>query len=666
MKKTLLLIIFIFSPLLAYAYDIDISADQLEYDQGADSADAQGHVRIMWEGKTLDADEVSFNFSQQSMTAHGNIVLEEDGNIIFADSVTYYYDAEKGELKKSKIASNAVFIQSENLERLDKENYLGSRTKISNCDLDEPHTSFRASSAKLRPGKRITLYNVVVFIGHLPVFYFPVLTRNLDRGREIFEVTVEPGYDKTAGFFVKTMLSYNLTENLKHSFFLDYIGDYGNGYGTLLSYLTDKTNATVYAYNIEDKIMGMRRWAIKPMIQSRLNRFWILRSQGEFMSDPDFNNIYNRSSWDRLSVRPHNYASLTRAGGSSTLLIVVEEYKSYNFTEQKYELYSQNLPQISYTHYPRMLFGNIANNFNIRYGHPGSKYSAQEFFFKNTISFEDVLSRSFNLTRIFTLTPSAGIAGTWTDKDNFAQQYYTTYINYIGGLNARLRVANWMDWNFFYLRRTISERNTFNVDMNRNDYGIITESLGYANHLYLGSNALIRNTVSYDLRKFKTPFYNRWSSLESELTYTPTTSLTFYVRHLQEIYPETKMQGLQSEIYIGDKERAFLRLGAFFQEPRKKELDNIFGFGLWLTPKWRLDCLIRTNWKVEGNEIEIIDREIRLYRDMHCYNVGITWRGRKDINEGTVEEYFFLFTLKTNMPFSRTNPQDADIFYPWR
>jgi LPS-assembly protein len=668
MKKfflSLLFFLFLITPV--FAYDIDIEADTLEYNQDHDKVSASGNVSIFWQGKKLMADNVDFEFENQVMNAYGSVVLEEDNNIVFASSITYYYDAQKGELKKTKAASDLIFIQAESLERLDKNNFESRNTQISNCDLDEPHTYFKAKKAKLTESKKLILYGVIVYAGPLPIFYFPVLSRNLERGYEPFVVTVEPGYSQEGGAFLKTAAAYSITPQVRHTIFLDYLGSYGTGYGTQLDYSSSKVMASVYGYNINDEKSHMQRWAIKPFVWAQVADIWTVRSQAEFLSDPFFNSIYNRDNWNRISLSPHNYLSITRSGQSSSILILLEGYNQYNYETKEYEAYTQSLPQISYTLYPRKLFLGLANNFNTTYAYNGQNYSEfRDFFYKNTVVFEDILAKDFLINKSLTITPMAGVGGSFYDKNDLGNDYYTNYINYIGGVNSRLRITNWMDWNFDFLAKTISQRNKINVDDERYDYGIINESLGYTNYAYITDNAVLRNSISYDLRNLRTGDFNRWSSFESEITYMPLDYVTIYARQMQEVHPKIKFEGFQSEIEIGYKESKYIKFGIFYQELRNKEVDNLFGIGFWISPKWRIDYNMRTTSNFTKQTFEITEHEMKLYRDLHCYNFGITWRVRKDIYEGQIHEFSAMFNLKTNMPFNKQKNDQEELFYPWK
>ncbi|MDR2708802.1 MAG: hypothetical protein LBC07_02370, partial [Elusimicrobiota bacterium] len=147
--KIILSFLFLFQSILLFAYEIDIKADSLEYAQEFDRVKASGNVYIAWSDRYMYADEIEFIFTDNSIRAKGNVELFENGSMLYADEITYFYDDEKGELVQTKIVSNFAFMQAQKMERINNNNFLAKKITISNCDLDDPHTSFRAGSAKL-------------------------------------------------------------------------------------------------------------------------------------------------------------------------------------------------------------------------------------------------------------------------------------------------------------------------------------------------------------------------------------------------------------------------------------------------------------------------------------------------------------------------------------
>ncbi|MDR2817885.1 MAG: hypothetical protein LBB37_00385, partial [Endomicrobium sp.] len=210
-------IFFLLAPVAFASNEVDISADELEYDELGGRVIAQGHVILNWDNKKVFADYVEFLINKKSMTASGNVTIEENGDIIHSESIVYNYDDETGEIEETFVSSsNQLYIHSKSIDMLSKDTFNLKHITFSNCDLDEPHSYFKSNRGKLVLNKRITIYNAVFYIGKIPVFYLPFVTKSLKGGWGFgsrLRLAVEPGYTGTGGFSVKTTVSCALSEN---------------------------------------------------------------------------------------------------------------------------------------------------------------------------------------------------------------------------------------------------------------------------------------------------------------------------------------------------------------------------------------------------------------------------------------------------------------------
>jgi hypothetical protein len=289
-----------------------------------------------------------------------------------------------------------------------------------------------------------------------------------------------------------------------------------------------------------------------------------------------------------------------------------------------------------------------------------------DLFFKNIASFSQKIEKSLPVGKNITLTPSLGAGGDFEDKNDLGLEQHSAYLNYSGGLNARLRLSRQMNWNFNYSASAITDNNSTEIDTNRDDYGLTKGGVEFTNYYYLNTFAVLRNVISYDLRNFRTTGHVRLSPLENELTLTPINNLAIYIRQLQAFEPDTKFQGLQSEIIIGQAGGTHLKVGVFYQYYRPNEIDNSFGFSFWASPKWRIDYDMKTTSDFNNQHFGINEHQFYIYRDLHCYNLGFTWRVRRDLYQGYTHETLFTFNLKLNKPVSRPANEDESIFYPWK
>ena len=80
------------------------NADEISYDQKADTVTASGNVEIVQGERILKADKVIYNVKADTVQAVGNIVLmEPSGDVLFADKVDLSNEMKTGAIDQIRI-----------------------------------------------------------------------------------------------------------------------------------------------------------------------------------------------------------------------------------------------------------------------------------------------------------------------------------------------------------------------------------------------------------------------------------------------------------------------------------------------------------------------------------------------------------------------------------
>jgi LPS-assembly protein len=671
-------IFFLLASVVFASNEVDISADELEYDELVGRVIAQGHVILNWDNKKVFADYVEFLINKKSMTASGNVAIEENGNIIHSERIVYHYDDETGEVEETFVSfSNLLYIRSESIDSLNKDTFNLKHVTFSNCDLVEPHSYFKSNRGKLVLNRRITIYNAVFYIGKIPVFYLPFVTKSLKGGRGFgsrLRLAVEPGYTGTGGFSVKTTVSCALSENSVAKVKYDYFEKRGEGYGGEFNYVTNGGILNIYAYTIKDLLEKKKRWIFRPNYFQKLNNSWTLRSSAEIISDNNFNNFYNQSNWDRTTNYLKSYASLTRQGKKASTEVNFERTSKYNETTSKYEIESINLPKVSWTYYQRELGWGIMHKPSFEYSNTYKEYdSTTHAFYKSTAMVSYNLTKSFRMVRRFILTPGLDVSENWYDRSDKNELKNAFFTRYGGTFNTRFIATSWMDWNARYTVRARTKTNSLDIDTDLQNYGIEANNIKLSNYMYIGDRARVSNSITYNLMHDREKIPKKWGPLISDLTWTPKYYITVYAKETQQLEPSFKFSSLQVDIRTGELTTSYFNFGLFYQhydnpkEARNNRVDKIIGFGLWLNPKWRFDYNIRSTIAINVMYSRLNEHELKIYRDCHCYNLGIIYRRRPNDWDCGIK-----FDMKTNMPFTKNSnslgydDNPTEIFYPWR
>jgi LPS-assembly protein len=677
-KKTVLFSFIFLFPFCTLASEVDIAADAIEYIENSGKLNAKGHVVISMEERKIHADSIDFDVKTNIMNAFGGVKVEEAKSVVYADSVTYCYDTKVSDLKDAfAYSSNKAFIRLKSMTGINEDTFKIHNIKLSTCDLNEPHFYFKARHGKLILNKRITVYNAVFYIGKVPVFYFPVVTKSLKSGKGFgsnLKIEINPGIEFGA-FSLKTAISCSLSENFDGKFVYDYFAERGNGFGTEIKYEATNAIGNLYVYTIKDMIESSRNWTIRPNYFHRIKEVLTIRAKGEFVSNRMFNNFYDQINWERTLNHLESYLSLTRQFSIANLSCDFEYNANYDSLESKYKISSINLPKISLDFYQRNLFWGIIHKPYFEYNYRYAEYSKNNYFYKNKALFMYMLTRCFKIWRM-SLTPSLEVTENWNDKDDNGYLNYYFFTQYEPSLKTKYRIASWMDWNIDYNVKARTKKNSIYVfDDLADDYGIEKHGFNLSNNMYIGNRITTRNSISYNLLKNRTSTSatQKWSPLITEFTWFPKYSVTVVVKEGQLIDP-FRFNSFQFYVNMGMLEKSYLNFGTFYQRYndvamsyRNREIDNILGFGVWLTPKWRLDYNIKTTTDFSDITVKIKEQEIKLYRDLHCYNLGISFRKIEN------QDYSIhcKFDMKTNMPFSKTKQSlgyedPEEIFYPWR
>ena len=660
---------------LSFSYDVDISADNLEYLENKSLVNADGNVIIDWQSKKIYADHIEFLIDKKILNAAGHVQVKEAGTTLVADSVSYKYDEETGDLKQVFSYSSFVFMRAKQMDGKGKKTFEIRDVKFSNCDLEEPHTHFRAKRGKLVLDKRITIYNAIFYVGKVPIFYLPIVTKSLKGGRGFgsnLRIKLKPGYENSAGFTLETAIGCSLSENSSGEFLYDYNGRRGNGYGGNFNYVNDTINANLHLYTIKDLIDNQERWEIRPNYFQRLNKNWTIRSQVNLKNSRTFNNIYYPDNWNGVENWVQSYFTATRQTLRSNLLLNTEYDIYYNNSTSKYEPYLIKLPSLQWNFYSRKIFWAIMYRPSFQFNHSYSRHSFGKYFYRDTAVAKCNLARDFKVSKRLILKPSLDLAENWYDIDTFKNYNNSFFTQYGASLDNRYRLTSWIDLNAKYAYMARTQPNYFKLDESANDYGIELNRVTLRNDMYIGERITTMNSIVYDLKYYRTILNKEWwSPLTTEITWLPKYNVTVIIQERQRIEP-CQFHSFKLDTKIGDFRKAEFKYTLLYQrynnplmEYKNNEIDHVVGFAFWIMPKWGIDYKITTSASIDLKYFILNTHKLLIYRDLHCYNFGII------LNKNAQEERIdFKFDLKTNMPFDKSkqnfgydNPEE--MFYPW-
>lgn len=112
--------------------------------------------------------------------------------------------------------------------------YTATNAVITADDISEPFIKIRARQIRIVPGEKVQAEGAVLYIGEVPVFYFPFYSRNLDEYSNRF--TFVPGYRSSFGPFLLSSYNWFLGDQFDGAFHVDYRAKRGFGGGPDVNY----------------------------------------------------------------------------------------------------------------------------------------------------------------------------------------------------------------------------------------------------------------------------------------------------------------------------------------------------------------------------------------------------------------------------------------------
>ena len=178
-------------------------------------------VIVTYGGAILVAERVTANLRTYNVEAFGRVRIQRDEQIWAGEHIQYNFKTREIVADQFRTGKTPVFAEGVNLHS-ERSNtvYSGTGALVTTDDNSEPATKLRASSITVYPGQRIVARNATLYLGGMPVFYFPYFSQRLDKYAGQF--TFLSGSSSRSGFFLLTKYSWYVNDFLDAALRLDY------------------------------------------------------------------------------------------------------------------------------------------------------------------------------------------------------------------------------------------------------------------------------------------------------------------------------------------------------------------------------------------------------------------------------------------------------------
>jgi LPS-assembly protein len=219
---------------------INITADQLEYDQQKNIYTASGHA-VVTQGKLrLTAENVVLNNATGLLTAERQVELFDGENLVKGERIEFNVNTSRGVIYKGRIDTQKenYHIEGERMERMTEEEYLvddGSWTTCDSCPSSAPAWRFRAKRLRLRLDHYGVAQGAALYIKDVPVIYLPYIIFPVKTTRQSGFLLPRIGYgSKEEGFKYLQPFYWTIGYSQDATISLDYRS--AKGVGGILEY----------------------------------------------------------------------------------------------------------------------------------------------------------------------------------------------------------------------------------------------------------------------------------------------------------------------------------------------------------------------------------------------------------------------------------------------
>jgi len=213
---------------------------EVELSPDARTASAKNGVVVRWKGSTVSAQTVRLEQEKGEALAEGDVVVEyasDSGERIRwkGQQVRFDFMQKKVDAGQFRFGAGPLFLKGDRVSVTQGgTNQVVLGGEVTTDDVAEPGYRIRARSLSIDGQRTISAEDALLYVGKVPVMYFPWYVRKADRHPNF--LTVTPGYRSLYGPYVRGSYHWMSRTNLETVVDLDYRQRRGIGGGPRLSY----------------------------------------------------------------------------------------------------------------------------------------------------------------------------------------------------------------------------------------------------------------------------------------------------------------------------------------------------------------------------------------------------------------------------------------------
>ncbi len=383
---------------------------------------ASGAVEIRYKDVKLFAESVEVNLETKDVLAEGNVVIQMPDEVTRAERVFFNLDTGRARIEKaSGMIQPSLIYRADTIDRESAERYSLRRAQITSCAQPVPRWGFSFSRANLLTGDYVEMWNAVLKVKGVPVFYVPYLRYPLEMERSTGFLMPKVGASGAKGLMYSQSFYWVLARNMDVTVGVDDYLKRGLGAGLDYRYLFQSGTGgelKLYAFSFKRAADGTKpddAYSAKISHNQALPLGFNLTANVDYQSSYDFLREFDNSFREASVSNRSSEVYLTRSWGQFNVSARASLFDTF-FSELNDGIRSVSLPLINFNMFKFRLFSPLYFSMNAtfnswQYGWR-SEYRAGTERKSTTLTVQPTLS--LPLTSIPWLAANTSVSGNFS------------------------------------------------------------------------------------------------------------------------------------------------------------------------------------------------------------------------------------------------------------
>jgi lipopolysaccharide export system protein LptA len=293
-------------------------------------ATAHDNVSIHFGDTDIYCDSAQYDSAKRELYLKGNVRIYRGTALYLAESANYNIDTKAIEGIETHSGQYPYLMYGQKVTSTSDQAYQIKNGSFSTDDVENPPFQIHAKSMRVYQNDRVIMKHVTLYIGKVPIFYWPYLYQSLDQS---FSYAIVPAFLSSWGPSLLGRFTFPIGDHIVSTLRLDYRSRRGEaiGFDSTIHYGKDERDyAKISTYYLQDQNPELNRtslprgeiptgrYRIAVQDRTQLTDSLTLTSDFTKLSDPFVLEDFFESEF-RVNPEPDNNIALTQTGSFYTL-----------------------------------------------------------------------------------------------------------------------------------------------------------------------------------------------------------------------------------------------------------------------------------------------------------------------------------------------------------